>query len=599
MKAIVVMFDSLNRRHLPPYGAEWVDAPNFRRLADRTATFDTCYAGSMPCIPARREMHTGRYNFLHRGWGPLEPFDDSAPELLKDHGVYTHLATDHPHYWEDGGATYHGRFNSFEFFRGQEGDPWKGQVADPDLPDAIDGPRVAQRPSYRQDRVNRSYMQDELDHPQTLTFDAGLEFLHTNHAEDRWFLQVETFDPHEPFFTYERYHKLYPHDYDGPHFDWPDYRQALETPGQVEHLRLQYTALLSMCDRSLGRVLDAMDELELWDDTLLMVVTDHGYLLGEHGWWGKGVPPWYDETIHTPLFVWDPRSGVRGERRTSLVQTIDFAPTLLDWFVVDIPPDMQGEPLRDVVADDTPVREAGLFGAFGGHVSVTDGRYVYMRAPATPGNRPLLEHTLMPTHMRGRFAPEELRGAELAEPFSFTKGVPTLRVDGWTFMDPHAFGTLLFDLEADPDQQRPLADDDLERRMATLLVQLIRANDAPPSQYERLGLPDTGDVGDEHLAVRRQWAQVEASLDLVHPDDYPRAEPSVHATLRTLVDDPETREVLRRHAPAVVDGGMQRTVGDLTLTDIAAYAIGKLPVHALRSISRDLAVLATERGGKE
>ncbi|WP_171110187.1 MULTISPECIES: hypothetical protein [Streptomyces] len=83
----------------------------------------------------------------------------------------------------------------------------------------------------------------------------------------------------------------------------------------------------------------------------------------------------------------------------------------------------------------------------------------------------------------------------------------------------------------------------------------MQADDAPPSQYERLGLPETGDIGDEHLAVRRQWPQVEASLDLVRPDDCPRTEPSVHATLRTLVDDPGTREVLRRHAPAVVDGG--------------------------------------------
>ncbi|SPT50160.1 sulfatase-like hydrolase/transferase [Actinomadura madurae] len=201
----------------------------------------------------------------------------------------------------------------------------------------------------------------------------------------------------------------------------------LETPEQVQHLRYEYTALLSMCDHSLGRVLDTMDELGLWDDTFLIVCTDHGFLLGEQGWWGKNLVPWYDETIHTPLFIWDPRSGVRGERRRSLVQTIDFAPTLLEFFGLNPPPDMQGVPLRETIAADTPVREAGLFGAFGGHVSVTDGRYVYMRACAAPDNRPLAEHTLMPTHMRARFRPEELRGAELAGPLPFTKGVPVLR----------------------------------------------------------------------------------------------------------------------------------------------------------------------------
>ena len=79
MKAIMVMFDSLNRRLMQPYGGDWVDTPNFARLAERAVTFENAFIGSMPCMPARRELHTGRYNFLHRSWGPLEPFDDSMP----------------------------------------------------------------------------------------------------------------------------------------------------------------------------------------------------------------------------------------------------------------------------------------------------------------------------------------------------------------------------------------------------------------------------------------------------------------------------------------------------------------------------------------
>lgn len=82
----------------------------------------------MPCMPARREMHTGRYNFLHRSWGPMEPYGDSVPEILKKNGVYSRLASDHQHDWEDGGATYHTRCASRESFRGQEGDPWKADL---------------------------------------------------------------------------------------------------------------------------------------------------------------------------------------------------------------------------------------------------------------------------------------------------------------------------------------------------------------------------------------------------------------------------------------------------------------------------------------
>ncbi|MEU1287730.1 sulfatase [Kitasatospora sp. NPDC005856] len=608
MKAIMVMFDSLNRRFLPPYGADRTHAPNFSRLAEHSATFDTCYAGSMPCMPARRELHTGRYNFLHRSWGPLEPFDDSVPQLLGEAGVYTHLATDHQHYWEDGGATYHNRFRTFEFFRGQEGDAWKGQVADPEIPESL---KLLRTESFRQDWVNRAHLADEADHPQTRTFDAGLEFIATNRAEDNWFLQIETFDPHEPFYSYARHKRHYPHDYDGPHFDWPDYRKVLETPEQVEHGRLEYAALLSMCDASLGRVLDAMDEHGLWDDTLLIVCTDHGLLLGERGWWGKNVQPWYDETIHTPLFVWDPRSRVHGERRASLVQTVDLGPTLLDWFGVDLTPDMQGRPLRDTVADDTPVREAGLFGSFGGHVSVTDGRHVYMRACAEPANGPLSEHTLMPTHMRGRFRPEELRGAELAPPFGFTKGVPLLKVPGFTFSNPYAFGTLLFDLETDPDQQHPLVDEELELRMARLLVEQLRAADAPEEQYVRLGLPPDGAVTEEHLLARRQQPQALAALQPpVQPADYPDHPLGVNTPLSELLADPRAGRVLRRHlGEQVVSGAYAGAVGGLSPVQISAFVLGLLPRPRLDAIAAELRALhadgadeptgAGARGGRD
>ncbi|MFG3052377.1 sulfatase [Kitasatospora sp. NPDC048239] len=587
MKAIMVMFDSLNRHMLPPYGGDWTHAPNFARLAERSVTFDNAYAGSMPCMPARREIHTGRYNFLHRSWGPLEPFDDSMPELLKQNGVYTHLVSDHPHYWEDGGATYHGRYNTWEFFRGQEGDAWKGHVADPEAPEDL---KKLRREAYRQDWVNRSYLTTEDRHPQTLTFDAGLEFIRTNRDADRWFVQIETFDPHEPFFSHQRYKDLYPHDYDGPHFDWPDYKRVVETAGQVEHARLEYAALLSMCDQSLGRVLDLMDEQGLWDDTLLIVNTDHGLLLGEKGWWGKVVQPWYNELVHLPLFVWDPRAGAAGERREALVQTIDLAPTLLEYFGVDRPADVQGSPLP--VATDTAVREAALFGIHGGHVNATDGRYVYMRAPASPDNAPLLEHTLMPTHMRGRFTPAELADLELAEPFTFTKGVRTLRLKGRTFINPHQHGTLLFDLETDPEQRTPIVDDAVEQRMATLLVELLRAGDAPPSQYERLGLPAEGPVGEQHLLVRAQHEQArKAAEPLPSPEDYPAGRLSLRTSVFALLSDPAAVEVMRRHLPGIVDSEFLQFLGPTPLIDVAALAGGLTDVSALRLVAEELAAL--------
>lgn len=489
MRAIMVMFDSLNRHMLPPYGCDWVKASNFEKLAGKSIVFDNSYVGSMPCMPARRELHTGRYNFLHRSWSPLEPFDDSMPEILKDNGILTHLVTDHYHYFEDGGATYHTRYSSWESARGQEGDPWKGEVRDPEIPEYLGGRKSV---LWRQDWVNRKYMQTEELQPQTLTFNMGLDFIRTNRNEDNWFLQIEAFDPHEPFFTDEKYKKLYPDDYSGPHFDWPNYKVADETPEQKQHLRYEYAALVSMCDRNLGRVLDAMDEYDLWSDTMLIVNTDHGFLLGEHNWWAKCVQPFYNEIAHIPLFIWDPRTGKMGERRRSLVQTIDIAPTLLDFFGVDIPKDVQGKPLKDTLMSDKPIHQAVLYGIHGGHVNCTDGHYVYMRAPVSEDNQPLYNYTLMPTHMRNRFSIRELRTAQLAGPFSFTKGCRVMKIKSYGIpeldFNPYNFGTLLFDLEKDPGQQHPIDDREAEKMMIAQMVRLMKESDAPAEQYIRLGL---------------------------------------------------------------------------------------------------------------
>lgn len=489
MRAVLVVYDSLNRHMLPPYGCDWVHAPNFSRLAEKAATFDTSYIGSSPTIPMRRELHTGRYNFLHRSWGPIEPFDDSMPEILKKNGVHTHLVSDGYHYWEDGGATYHNRYSTWHFNRGQEGDYWKADLNDPGFPE----PNPDRGPSAHQDWVNRAYMPDEADWPQARTFAGGVEFLHTNHEHANWLLQVETFDPHEPYFVPDRFKELYDHDFSKIRSDWPRYRALEPSDAEMtEHYRFLNAALISFCDDSLGTVLDAFDELDLWDDTMLVVTTDHGFLLGEHGWWAKCSMPFFDEIARTPLFVWDPRSKVRGERRRSLVQKIDLAPTLLDAFGLDPTPDMQGVPLAETVASDKPVREAGLFGIHGGHVNVTDGRYVYMHPPADEANQPLFNYTVMPTHMRGFFDLDDLRGAELHPGFPFTKGSPVLKVPTrrkWG-ADPTQYGALLFDTESDPKQETAIEDDAVRQQMIEHIVRLMKATDAPPEQYERLGLAE-------------------------------------------------------------------------------------------------------------
>ena len=280
--------------------------------------------------------------------------------------------------------TYHNRYGSWEFFRGQEGDLWKGEVKDPDIPELIHERGLHNR-GWRHDWVNRKYMQREEDQPQSGTFRAGLEFMRMNQDEDKWFLHIETFDPHEPYFTQQKYKDLYPHDYDGLGWDWPKYVPVTdETPQQIQHLRYECGALHSMCDENLGTVLDLMDELDMWKDTMLIVNTDHGFLMGEHDWFGKMCVPYYNE--------------IGGE----------------------------GEPVE----------------------------------------------------------------IELARPFSFTKGVKVMKIKSDTWADLHSFGDLLFDLEDDPEQKMPIEDKAVEERMTGLMVRLMKDNDAPPEQLDRLGLQE-------------------------------------------------------------------------------------------------------------
>lgn len=546
MKAIMVMFDSLNRHMLPPYGCDWIHAPNFERLAKKSITFNNAYVGSLPCMPARRDLHTGRYNFLHRSWGPLEPFDHSMPEILKKNGVYTHLVSDHQHYWEDGGATYHTRYSSWENIRGQEGDPWKGHVTDPDLPKTAI-PAMENNPLFRQDIVNRQYYQDEEQHPQAKTFKAGLEFIETNKDADQWFLQLETFDPHEPFTSYQKYKELYPHEYNGDLFDWPPYYFVREDEKTVEHGKLEYAALLSMCDHYLGKVLDLMDENNMWEDTMLIVNTDHGYLLGEHGWWSKSIMPVYQEIGHIPMFIWDPRYKGKNEKSDELVQLIDIAPTLLEYFDMEIPKEMTGKPIQAGLKDTTRDKDVALFGFHGGHINITDGKHVYMRGPISPSNKPLYEYTLMPTHMRERFAINELTDIQLEEPFNFTQGAKTMKIEaGIGSINSFQYGSKLYDIKTNPKQTTELDDIEVEKKLLEKMAKKMREHDAPIEQYERIGIPVNGKLDLQKLKQQKLDVEQAGRLEVLKNYSWTKVAQNKVRALLNFIPEEKRDEILQK-----------------------------------------------------
>lgn len=485
MKAIMVMFDTLSRRFLENYGCDWVQTPNFKRLEERCCRFDNFYGGSMPCMPARRELHTGKYNFLHRGWGPLEPFDFSCIEELKNAGIYTHLCTDHSHYFEDGGATYHNRFTTWEAFRGQEGDRWVPQdyAAVPKQRSMLSKQGV----SVTQHYANITRQQEESSMSSVQTFHAGLDFIDHHARKDNWFLQIESFDPHEPFYVPQRFRELY-ESIDDAQFNWPAYGpvdQQLHGEELIQ-VRKEYAALITMCDEYLGKVLDKMDEHHLWEDTMLIVNTDHGFLLGEHGCMGKNFGPMYDEVIHIPFFLYDPNNqGVKECK--ALTQTIDIAPTLLDHFKIACPK-MDGVSLLTCMKTQTDARDVALFGVHGSFTCMSDGKYVYMRANIHKDNQPMVECTLMPTMMRGFISCDAINQATFVSGDAYSNGVSYLKIPIKTFYDSSIFGDQLFNVIDDPQQEHNLANDLDTKKYQKKLKEALLRYEAPKEEFERLGL---------------------------------------------------------------------------------------------------------------
>lgn len=347
-------------------------------------------------------------------------------------------------------------------------------------------------------------MVDEADYCSPQLFALADEFLQRNHQAENWLLQLECFDPHEPFHAPPRFREQYTTLYDGPILDWPIYDRVAETPEEIAELRANYAALVTMTDEYFGRLLDIFDQHDLWADTALVLTTDHGFLLGEHDWWAKNRMPVYDEIAHIPLMIYHPDFAKEGgSRRRALTQTTDLMPTFLDMAGLAIPEDVTGHSLIPLLRGDDGKRDSVIFGYFGAAVNVCDGRYSYFRYPTLPKADSLHEYTLMPTRMTERFSVGDLVGATLHPSFSFTKGAPVLKLDPKTGhsgkpvevqgMEFEDMQSALFDLETDPAQKTPLDDPKITARLCQQIITNMAMLDAPQEAYHRFGLQPPGD----------------------------------------------------------------------------------------------------------
>ena len=487
MKTIFILMDSLNRHYLTAYGADKVRTPNIDRLAERGIVFDSHYAGSLPCMPARRELMTGRLNFLEAPWGPIEPWDDCLPEeLRRQKGTYCHMITDHYHYFESGGEAYHTLFDSWEVERGQEGDEWHPLVKEPDIPEFIGKNR---RPYW----VNREFFdpENEEEYPTPRCFMRGIEFLENNGHEDNWHLHLEVFDPHEPFVCPKKYRDLYEDVWtELYHFDWPPYREVQEGPEAVNHIRKSYAGVLTMADVWLGKFLDKMDEMDLWKDTTVIFTTDHGHLLGEHGYWAKNYMFDYQELVHLPLIICTPETAFCHRRIPGLTAAMDLMPTLMELHGAELPENVQGVSLLPLIRGEKTVLHDGvLYGYFGKDINLFDGRYSYCRQPKDDST--VYHYTLMPRGTKKFIDRTLLANAEFGHFLKHTHGVPQLKIARTSHRHKNALDYhLIYDIQNDPGQTSPVHDEELEERLKRHMVRLLEQYDAPECQFERTGLKE-------------------------------------------------------------------------------------------------------------
>ncbi len=499
MKSILILMDSLNRRYLNCYDKNtWVKTPNIDRLSQNSTVFDTHFVGSAPCMPARHDILTGRLEFLEHTWSGIQPYDYTLPRALSKAGVYTHMTTDHYHYFHVGGENYPFLFDSWEFIRGQEHDTLIPTIG-----------KLPEREHYgvfnAQYELNRRSFQDEAEYPSPKTFRQASEFVEQYHQEENWFLFVDSCDPHEPFDVPDDFEEDYDDSYEGKPFNWPKYAACDDMPEDaVTHIRKQYAKNLTMADKWLGKFLDKLDEHGMWEDTMVILIADHGHMLGEHMFMGKNYMPAYNEVFHIPMMIHMPGQAEQ-KRIEAVTQNIDLFPTLLEYFGVSpetCPDKLHGRSLLPLLCGSVQkVRDAALYGVFGRQVNVTDGRYTYFRSAVREDNLPLSVYTAMPTNNSYYWDRDHIADVGDIEAGHFLKWTkyPVFKISASNmklgdisrqFDVRHDIlsANMLFDLQTDYEQTRNICGGAEEERMCALLKQALIDHDSPDEQFERLGL---------------------------------------------------------------------------------------------------------------
>jgi arylsulfatase A-like enzyme len=355
------------------YGNPWTTTPNLDRLGAGGVVFEHAYAQSPVCTPSRASFLTGRYprtTGCRQNGQSISAEEVLVTRTLADAGYVgglsgkLHLSVCHPSATPGTERRVADGYDEFHW----------SHHPDPDWPTNEYAHWLrGQGTEYRRTPVAGSaYVEagmPEQYHQTTWCAQKAIDFIEANaRFEHPWVFSVNMYDPHHPFDPPPEYLRPYLDrlagiplpDYvegelDGkPAFQGIDHRGAYGGTTRYaftgmdadDHrlLRAAYWAMCDLIDVQVGRMLDALEQTGQLEDTLVVFMTDHGEMLGDHGIYLKG-PYFYEQAVHAPLILSWPGTIGAGRRSSALVEFVDIAPTLLDAAGLPRQPGMQGRSL--------------------------------------------------------------------------------------------------------------------------------------------------------------------------------------------------------------------------------------------------------------
>jgi arylsulfatase A-like enzyme len=388
---VLIIMDSLRKDHLGVYGNRGIETPNLDALAKESLRFTRAYPESAPTICARRAIHTGmrtwpfrdwrRYKGIDvalQGWQPIPNDQTTLAETMRGAGYQTMFVTDNLQQY-DASMNFQRGFDAFDFIRGQSTDSYRPIYAAPAekveqalVKEAVTG--AGGRSYFRRYFANTADRKSEEDWFAPLVFTRASEFLESIGPDRPFFLTVDCYDPHAPWDPPEKYTNMYDGGYDGPEpFAPVDGSSDYLSKRQLGRMAALYSGEVTMMDRWLGRFLDKMEELELFDNTLLIALSDHGVAHGEHGIVGKIPSSLWPEVTDVPFLIRHPEGKGAGTTSDYYASTHDVAPTILGFLGIE--QELDGQDLSVMFEGGVPGARPHFTLGYHDHVFTRDEDY--------------------------------------------------------------------------------------------------------------------------------------------------------------------------------------------------------------------------------